>query len=91
MARTAVSRTFSLRQDEIERFEGLVERLGGGSTTQFIRVAMDQMEALENWQLFEQVREVGVRKARASGILTPGQRAGAVRQVLNPSPRPAPS
>jgi hypothetical protein len=84
MARTAVTRTFSLRQEEVERFEGLVERVGGGSTTEFIRRAMDQMEAIENWQLFERLNEVGVRRAKERGIESSEQRHAAVRRVLNP-------
>lgn len=84
MPRTAVTKTFSLRQDEVERFERLVERIADGSTTEFIRRAMDQMEALENWQLFESIREVGVGRARAKGITSADQRREAVRTVLNP-------
>src|SRR2546426_5892345 len=84
MARTAVTRTFSLRREEVERFEGLVERVGGGSTTEFIRRAMDQMEAFENWQLFQGLREIGARRAGERGIATPEQRREAVRRILNP-------
>jgi hypothetical protein len=84
MARTAVTRTFSLRQEEVERFEGLVDRVGGGSTTEFIRRAMDQMEAIENWQLFERLREIGVRLAKERGIESSEQRLEAVRRALNP-------
>ena len=84
MPRTAVTKTFSLRQDEVERFESLVERVADGSTTEFIRRAMDQMEALENWQQFESIHEVGIRRARARGIVTAEQRREAVRSVLNP-------
>lgn len=83
MVRTAVSRTFSLRRDEIERFERLVERVAHGSTTEFVRRAMDQMEALENWQLFETLRDVGIRRAEEKGIVSPEQRRQAVRRVLN--------
>jgi len=87
MPRTAITRSFSLRQDEIERFEALVERVAGGSTTGFIRRAMDQMEALENGHRFEAVREVGEQRARERGIVTPEQRRAAVQRVLN---RPEP-
>jgi hypothetical protein len=86
MPRTAVTKTFSLRKDKVDRFERLVDSVGGGSTTEFIRRAMDQMEALENWQQFESVREVGIRHARAKGITTADQRREAVRNVLNPPP-----
>jgi hypothetical protein len=85
MARTAVTRTFSLRREEVERFEGLVDRVAGGSTTEFIRRAMDQMEALENWQLFESLRGIGLRRASERGIESSEQRREAVRRVLNPS------
>jgi len=86
MPRTAVTKTFSLRQDEVDRFERLVDRLGGGSTTEFIRRAMDQMEAMENWQQFEAIRELGLRRARAKGVTTADQRREAVRTALNPPP-----
>jgi hypothetical protein len=79
-----VTRTFSLRPQEVQRFERLVERLGGGSTTEFIRRAMDQMEALENWELFERLQQIGVRRANERGIESPEQRREAVRRVLNP-------
>lgn len=85
MPRTAVTKTFSLRQDEVERFERLVERVADGSTTEFIRRAMDQMEALENWQRFESIREVGTRRARTRGITTADQRRRAIRNILNPA------
>jgi hypothetical protein len=85
MPRTAVTKTFSLRRDELERFERLVERVADGSTTEFIRRAMDQMEALENWQLFESIQEVGARRARAKGITTAEQRREAIRSILNPA------
>ena len=85
MPRTAVTKTFSLRQDEVERFERLVERVADGSTTEFIRRAMDQMEALENWQQFESIREVGTRRARTRGITTADQRRQAIRNILNPA------
>ena len=85
MPRTAVTKTFSLRQDEVERFERLVERVADGSTTEFIRRAMDQMEALENWQQFESIREVGTRRARTRGITTADQRRRAIRNILNPA------
>lgn len=83
MPRTAVTKTFSLRQDELERFERLVKRVADGSTTEFIRRAMDQMEALENWQQFESIQEVGVRRARARGITSADQRRQAIRNILN--------
>jgi hypothetical protein len=87
MSRTAVSRSFSLRPDEAPRFDRLVERLANGSPTEFIRQAMDRMEALENWRLFESLRSEGVRRAREVGITTAAQRREAVRHTLNP-PRP---
>lgn len=83
MSRTAVSRSFSLRPDEAPRFDRLVERLADGSPTEFIRQAMDRMEALENWRLFESLRVEGVRRAQEAGITTPAQRREAVRRALN--------
>jgi hypothetical protein len=86
MSRTAVSRSFSLRPDEAPRFDHMVERLANGSPTEFIRQAMDRMEALENWRLFEGLREIGVRRAREAGLTTVRQRREAVRSVLNKTP-----
>jgi hypothetical protein len=83
MSRTAVSRSFSLRPDEAPRFDGLVERLANGSPTEFIRQAMDRMEALENWRLFESLRAAGLRRAQEAGITTAGQRREAVQRALN--------
>ena len=83
MSRTAVSRSFSLRPDEAPRFDSLVERLANGSPTEFIRQAMDRMEALENWRLFESLRVAGVRRAQDAGITTAAQRREAVRRALN--------
>jgi len=83
MSRTAVSRSFSLRPDEAPRFDRLVERLANGSPTEFIRQAMDRMEALENWRLFESLRVAGVRRAREAGITTAAERRHAVRRALN--------
>ena len=83
MSRTAVSRSFSLRPEEAPRFDEMVERLANGSPTEFIRQAMDRMEALENWELFEGLREVGVRRAADVGITTASQRREAIRRTLN--------
>jgi hypothetical protein len=44
---------------------------------------MDRMEAVENWELFERVREVGLKRAAAAGVTTPRQRRDAVRSILN--------
>ncbi len=44
---------------------------------------MDRMEAVENWQLFEMVREVGLKRAAAAGITSPRERREAVRSSLN--------
>ncbi len=83
MTRTAVSRSFSLRPEEAPRFDRMVERLANGSPTEFIRKAMDRMEAVENWELFDRVREVGLKRAAAAGITTHRQRRDAVRSILN--------
>jgi len=61
----------------------MVERLANGSPTEFIRKAMDRMEAVENWELFERVREVGLKRAAAGGITSPRQRRDAVQSSLN--------
>jgi hypothetical protein len=86
MARSALSRSFSLRPDEVPRFDRLVERMAHGSPTEFVRQAMARMEALENWQLFEEVREIGLRRSRERGGSTKDQRREAVRRALNPPP-----
>jgi len=78
-----VSRSFSLRPEEAPRFDRLVERLANGSPTEFIRKAMDRMEAVENGELFERTREVGLKRAVAAGITSPHQRRDAVRSSLN--------
>jgi len=78
-----VSRSFSLRPEEAPRFDRMVERLANGSPTEFIRKAMDRMEAVENWELFERVREVGLQRAAAAGITSPRERREAVRAILN--------
>ena len=83
MSRTAVSRSFSLRPEEAPRFDRMVERLANGSPTEFIRKAMDRMEAVENWELFERAREVGLKRAAAAGITSARQRRDAVRSSLN--------
>ena len=77
---------FFLRPDEAPHFDRPVDRLANGSPTEFIRQAMDRMEALENWRLFESLRNGGLRRAREAGI-TAAQRREAVRQTLN-RPRP---
>jgi hypothetical protein len=61
----------------------MVDRLANGSPTEFIRKAMDRMEAVENWELFEQVREVGLKRAAAAGVTSPHERREAVRASLN--------
>ena len=83
MSRTAVSRSFSLGPEEAPRFDRMVERLANGSPTEFIRKAMDRMEAVENWQLFELVREVGLKRAAAGGVTSSRERREAVRSSLN--------
>ena len=77
-----MSRSFSLRPGEAPRFDRMVERLANGSPTEFIRKAMDRMEAVENWELFERVREVGLKRAAAAGITSPRERREAVRSSL---------
>ena len=78
-----MSRSFSLRPEEAPRFDRLVERLANGSPTEFIRKAMDRMEAVENWELSERTPEVGLKRAVAAGITSPRQRRDAVRSSLN--------
>lgn len=87
MPRTATSRSFSLRPREAERFDALVERLANGSPTEFVRLAMDRMEALENWRIFENLRSVGLERARARRLTSRAARHQAARKALNPEPK----
>ncbi len=84
MPRTATSRSFSLRPGEAERFDELVERLANGSPTEFVRLAMDRMEALENWRVFESLRSLGLERARARRLTSRTARHEAAREALNP-------
>jgi hypothetical protein len=83
MPRTATSRSFSLRPQEADRFDALVERLASGSPTEFVRLAMDRMEALENWRIFEGLRIFGVERARDRSLTSRTARHEAARRVLN--------
>ena len=87
MPRTATSRSFSLRPEEAERFDALVERIARGSPTEFVRLAMDRMEALENWRIFETLRAAGLERARARGPFSQEARHEAARKALNPKRR----
>jgi len=87
MPRTATSRSFSLRPEEAERFDDLVERLAHGSPTEFMRLAMDRVEALENLRIFEGLRAAGIDRARARGLSTRAARREAARKTLNPRRR----
>jgi hypothetical protein len=44
---------------------------------------MDRMEAVENWELFEDIRQVGIKKAAAAGIISAHQRREGMRTSLN--------
>lgn len=85
MPRTAISRSFSLKPGEAERFDRLVERLADGSPTEFVRQAMDRMEALENWRVFETLRSLGVQRAAERGLATRADRHRAAREALRGS------
>lgn len=87
MPRTATSRSFSLKPEEAERFDALVERIARGSPTEFVRLAMDRMEALENWRIFESLRAAGQERARARGLSSRAARHEAARKALNPKRR----
>ncbi len=83
MPRTATSRSFSLRRQDAERFDALVERVAHGSPTEFVRLAMDRMEAVENWRIFEGLRAVGIERARARDLSSRAARHEAAREVLS--------
>jgi len=82
VARNAVTRTLSLTPQEAVRFERLVRRFGGGSPTEWARVAMDKMEAVETAEQLADLRAYGQRRARAKGVQAHDVR-DAVRRTLN--------
>lgn len=84
MPRTATSRSFSLKPHEAARFDALVGRLAKGSPTEFVRQAMDRMEALENWQIFTRLRLLGLERAKERGLTDRGKRHEAARRSLKP-------
>lgn len=83
MARQAITKTLSLMPDDARRFEHLVRRFGGGSTTEFVRVAMDRMEAADVAYELADLRRYGQRRARVIGVDAVDVR-DAVRKTLNP-------
>jgi hypothetical protein len=83
VARQAITKTLSLRPDERSRFERLVKRFGGGSTTEFVRAAMDRLEAAEVAQELAGLRRYGQRRSKELGRDKVDVRE-AVRKTLNP-------
>ena len=83
MAREAITKTLSLRPADARRFERLVLRFGNGSTTEFVRAAMDRMEAAEVAEELADLRTYGQRRARQLGVSGADVRE-AVRKTLNP-------
>lgn len=83
MARQAITKTLSLRPEDARRFEHLVQRFGRGSTTEFVRAAMDRLEAAEVAEELADLRRYGQRRAKVVGVAGVDARE-AVRKTLNP-------
>jgi Arc/MetJ-type ribon-helix-helix transcriptional regulator len=82
MARQAITKTLSLKPDEAKRFERLVRRFGRGSTSEFVRAAMDRLETAEVAEELADLRRYGQRRAKALGVADVDVR-DAVRKTLN--------
>jgi Arc/MetJ-type ribon-helix-helix transcriptional regulator len=82
MARQAITKTLSLRPDEAKRFERLVRRFGRGSTSEFVRAAMDRLETAEVAEELADLRRYGRRRANVLGVADVDVR-DAVRKTLN--------
>ena len=82
MARQAITKTLSLRPEDARRFERLVRRFGRGSTTEFVRAAMDRLESAEVAEELADLRRYGQRRAKAVGVARVDVRE-AVRKTLN--------
>jgi hypothetical protein len=82
MARQAVTKTLSLKPEDARRFERLVARFGGGSTTEFVRAAMDRLETAELAEELTDLRRYGQRRARQLDVARVDIRV-AVHKVLN--------
>ncbi|MGH7762124.1 MAG: hypothetical protein ACREOY_12040 [Candidatus Dormibacteraceae bacterium] len=83
MSRQAITKILSLRPDETRRFERLVKRFGGGSTTEFVRAAMDRLEAAETAEELDHLRRYGQRRSRQLGLAD-----GDVREAVRKTPNP---
>jgi hypothetical protein len=83
MARQAITKTVSLLPEDARRFEHLVRRFGRGSTTEFVRAAMDRLETAEVAEELADLRRYGQRRARTAGVENVDIRE-AVRKTLNP-------
>ncbi|MFN2462270.1 MAG: hypothetical protein ABR573_00015 [Candidatus Dormibacteria bacterium] len=82
MARSAITKTLSLTAEDAPRFERLVRRFGHGSTTEWVRVAMDRMETAEIAEELSDLRLYGQKRARAKGV-EGSDVHDAVRRTLN--------
>ncbi|MFN2462275.1 MAG: hypothetical protein ABR573_00040 [Candidatus Dormibacteria bacterium] len=82
MARSAITKTLSLTPQDAPRFERLVQRFGRGSTTEWVRVAMDRMETAEIAEELSELRLYGQRRAKAKGV-SGSDVHEAVRRTLN--------
>ena len=68
MSRQAITKTLSLRPDDAQRFERLVRKFGRGSTTEFVRAAMDRLETAEIAEELTELRRYGQRRAKSLGL-----------------------
>ncbi len=82
MPRTAVSVPFSVQRGDQARLRRLVDRFGGGSRTEFLRVAMERMEVAERAEDLRWLQAYGTRKTAEAGRVATNV-GEVVRQRLN--------
>lgn len=82
MPRTAVSVPFSVRKEDQERLQRLIEKFGSGSPSEFLRIAMDRMEVAERAEKLRWLQDYGARRAAESGLADVDVHE-AVRKTLN--------
>lgn len=72
---------FSIRESEQARLDHLVEVFGDGNRSEFLRVAMDRMEAAERAQRLRSIQEFGSEHSSELGI-APEEITERVKRVL---------
>ncbi len=68
MPRTAVSLPFSVQRKDQARLRRLVDKFGGGSRTEFLRVAMERMEVAERADDLRWLQSYGTTRAVEAGL-----------------------